>query len=138
MNSVPTVSTEQGHAVLRVPMALKKRTGRKEIIAPNGVSLADPQASACQDAMVIAIARGFRWKRLLHEGKYATICELAQAIKMDASQVMRTIRLTLLAPDVVEAIYAGREPSGLSLELLYKQLPLLWEEQREALGFRPP
>lgn len=138
MHSELTITQQQGRMVCHVPMALKKRGGRKEIIAPTGVALAAPHSTPYQRALVIAIARGFRWKRLLATGKYATICELAQAINMDPSQVMRFLRLTLLAPDIIEAILAGREPSGLSLTRLSREFPLLWEEQRAVLGFEPP
>lgn len=136
MYDLPTISTESGRMICHVPMTLKKRAGRREIVAPSGVPLEEPGASAYQEALVIAIARGFRWKRLLDAGTYTTISELAAAVRMDKSQVMRILRLTLLAPDIIEAIIAGREPSGLSLERLYHEFPLLWEEQREALGFR--
>ena len=44
------------------------------------------------------------------------------------------MRLALLAPDIVEAIVDGREPSGLSLERLVKGLPVVWEEQRQLFG----
>ncbi len=52
---------------------------------------------------------------------------------MDRSYVGRVMRLALLAPDIVEAIVAGREPSGLSLERLVKKMPMVWEEQRKSL-----
>lgn len=138
MSNLPSIITTEKGAMLRIPLIIKKRGGRKEIFAPDGISLTGTPSSQRQEALVIAIARGFRWKKLLEQGKYATICELAQAIDKDPSQVMRILRLTLLAPDIIEAIYAGREPSGLSLERLYRQFPLLWEEQRKVLGFKPP
>ncbi|MBI4606728.1 MAG: hypothetical protein HY721_32595 [Planctomycetes bacterium] len=51
----------------------------------------------------------------------------------------RILTLATLAPDivdVVEAILAGREPSGLSLERLTKGMPMEWEEQRQAFGLQ--
>ena len=46
----------------------------------------------------------------------------------------RILRLTLVAPDIVEAILMGEEPSGLSLTRVTKQLPAIWGEQRGELG----
>ena len=108
--------------------------GRKEILLPDVIVPADSPASkpAVQMPLVIAMARGFRWKAFLESGRFGSIGELAQAVKMDGSYVSRILRLTLLAPDVILAILQGEEPSGLSLEKL-KSFPLEWEEQRKAL-----
>ncbi len=59
-------------------------------------------------------------------------------MKLDGSYDGRILRLTLLAPDIIQAIIDGREPSGLSLTTLTKPLPLEWEEQRKTLGFAQP
>lgn len=61
--------------------------------------------------------------------------ELAKRLNADHSYVGRIPRLTLLAPDIIEAILARREPSGLSLAKLTQTLPILWDEQRELFGF---
>ncbi len=80
------------------------------------------------------MARTFHWQDLVDSGKYSSITELADAIGVDRSYVGRIMRLALLAPDIVEAIVDGREPSGLSLERLVKRRPVVWEEQREKLA----
>ncbi len=85
-----------------------------------------------------AIARACRWQKLLDEGKFESISDLAREIGLDVSFAARLLRLTLLAPDIVEAILMGEEPSGLSLTMLTKQLPSLWDEQRAMFGFTPP
>jgi ParB-like chromosome segregation protein Spo0J len=72
----------------------------------------------------------------MQQGRYASIHELAADLGLDNSYVARLLRLTLLAPDIVEAILDGIEPDGLSLEKLYRA-PLMWEEQRRALGRDP-
>ena len=59
------------------------------------------------------VARAFRWRRMLETGQYATVKDLAAAEKINASYVCRVLRLTLLAPDLVEAILDGRQPAGL-------------------------
>ena len=65
--------------------------------------------------MIKAMARGFRWRRLLENGSYSTIKELAVAEKINASYLCRVLRLTLLAPEIVEAILDGRQPEGMTL-----------------------
>ena len=64
--------------------------------------------------MVKAIARAFRWRDMLESGEYATIREIADAEKINESYVGRVLRLTLLAPDIVEAILGGRQPADCS------------------------
>jgi hypothetical protein len=73
--------------------------------------------------------------KLLDEGKFGSVSDLAREIGLDVSFAARLLRLTLLAPDIVEAILMGEEPSGLSLTKLTKELPPDWERQRNELGF---
>ncbi len=91
--------------------------------------------SPTQEPLVTALARAFHWQELIDSGKYSSISDLAEALGLDRSYVGRIMRLALLAPDIVEAIVEGREPSGLSLEKLVCGLPMLWAEQRERFGF---
>jgi hypothetical protein len=79
--------------------------------------------------MVKAIARAFRWRDMLESGEYATIREIAAAEKINESYAGRVLRLTLLAPELVEAIMQGRQPAWLGLNVLMKGLPALWSEQ---------
>jgi hypothetical protein len=134
-----TVRREGDQIIVFIPMTLKKRGGRKEIILPEGLAPHGTPAykPPTQDSLVMAIARAHRWKALLESGRFRSIEALAAAVKLDGSYVGRILRLTLLAPDIIQAIIDGREPSGLSLGLLTKQLPLEWEEQRKVLGFAP-
>lgn len=122
---------EQG-IVVSVPLRLKKRGGRKEVIMAS--TFDSLKRLSYQEALVIAIARADRWQKLLDEGKFQSISDLAREIGLDVSFVARLMRLTLLAPDVIEAILMGEEPSGLSLTKLTKKLPSVWSEQREMLG----
>jgi hypothetical protein len=135
MNEGPTV--ERDGQVIRIPMTFKRRGGRKEIIVPEGLPAGPRSKSPTQEPLLVALARAFHWKELIDGGRYSSVTELARALDVDRSYVGRIIRLTLLAPDVVEAILRGVEPSGLSLERLTKRLPMLWSEQREKLGFPP-
>jgi hypothetical protein len=111
-------------------MAWKRRGGRKVIIAPNGSdawALAKPRPD---DAIIRALARAHRWKRMLEEGRCRS-AEVAEAEKVTRSFVNRLLRLTLLAPDIVEAILEGRHVKRLMLEELMGSMPSVWEEQRQ-------
>jgi hypothetical protein len=83
-------------------------------------------------ALVKALARAFRWKRMLESGEFATIADLAEREGIAPSYMTRVMRLTLLAPDIVEAILDGRPRSGLA-ELL-DRFPAEWSTQREHFG----
>jgi hypothetical protein len=63
---------------------------------------------------------------MLEAGRFATINELAAAEKINSSYVSRVLRLTLLAPDIVEAILDGRQPEGTTLPALMQPLPVEW------------
>ena len=135
MSSV-MLEREGEQIVIRIPMDLKRRSGRKEIMVPEGLPGTEQQKSPAQEPLVMALARAFHWQELIDSEKYPSIIELADALGIDRSYVGRIMRLTLLAPVIVEAIAEGREPSGLSLERLVKRMPMLWEEQRRRFGFR--
>jgi hypothetical protein len=120
---------------VHVPILIRRRGGRKIVLAPDGTNVATPLVCRHIDsAMVKAIARAFRWRKMLENGTYATIAEIAAAEKINASYVGRVLRLTLLAPDIVGAILAGRQPAGLQLDDLMKQFPVGWRAQRDAIG----
>ena len=76
------------------------------------------------------MARAWRWQRLLDEGIYATVSEIGDAENISKSYVSRILRLALLAPDIIEAILAGRANQSPMLETLEQPLPASWEEQR--------
>ena len=79
--------------------------------------------------MIKALARAFRWRKMLESGVYGTIEELAAAEKINSSYISRVLRLTLLAPDIVEAILDGRQPTETTLAVLMQQFPVNWAEQ---------
>ena len=120
---------------VRVPMAFAKRGGRKLVISPDGVSTVAPSRPRVDNTMIKALARAFRWRRLLEMGVFATVQEIAAAEKINASYVGRVLRLTLLAPDLIEAILDGRQPPGLQLHNLLKPLSSDWGRQRQYFAF---
>ena len=117
---------------VRVPLAVRKqRGGRKLMIAP--VSTTSRSSSAADTTLVKALARAFRWRRMMEAGRYGTIDELAAAEKINSSYVSRLLRLTLLAPDIVEAILDGRQPEGMTLPGLMEPFPVEWERQKHGV-----
>ena len=135
----PTIRRDGDCIVVHIPMTFKRRGGRKEIIVPQGYENKTPTKQQAQSALVLAVVRGHIWRDLLESGKAKSIAEIARANKVDGSYVSRMLDLTLLAPDIIEAILDGKEPSGLSLTTLTRrQPPELWEEQRTVFGFRNP
>ena len=93
---------------VRIPLVFRKHGGRKAVISPDGQART-PGEPLVDRALVRALARAFRWQRLLDEGEHATFDELAKAEGVSQSHVSRMLRLTLLAPNLVEAIMAGLE-----------------------------
>ena len=137
MTGKPTLVADGDNILIRIPMRFKKRGSRKEIIAPEGLDSALPDAGPVQQPIVTALARARRWQEMLDTGEVGSLTALAEKMDADRSYVARILRLNLLAPDIIEAILAGREPSGLSLAKLTQTLPVLWHEQRELFGFPP-
>ena len=118
---------------VRVPLAVRKpRGGRKLVLMPGG--MAPGGSSAADTTLVKALARAFRWRRMMETGRFATINELAAAEKINSSYVSRLLRLTLLAPDIVDAILDGRQPAGMTLPALMEPFPIIWPEQRLIMG----
>ena len=111
-----------------IPMTWKRRGGQKVIIAPHGGDAWAPAKARPDETLIRALARAHRWNRMLEEGKYGSATEIADAEKIGRSFVNRLLRLTLLAPDIQEAILDGRQPKGLQLEELTRGMPVAWGE----------
>jgi hypothetical protein len=122
-----TVSADDETITVHIPMRFRKRGGRKLVVTPDGAPWA-PRPRV-DNAMVKALARAFRWRKLLDTGVHATLEDLAKAKGMAPSYVSRVLRLTLLAPDIVEAILNGRQPAEMRLDDLLEGFPLDWDSQ---------
>ena len=122
-----------GSITVHVPLAIRPRSGRKTIVRPEGSGPSASTAGHADPAMVKALDRAFRWKRLLDEGRYASISEIATVEKIDRGYVGNILRLTLLAPLIIESILDGRQSEELGLSRLMKPFPLLWTNQHSAL-----
>jgi hypothetical protein len=129
--SKPKISSDGRTITVRVPISIRKRGGRKLVLAPDGADVtAAPIHRHIDNAMVKAVARAFRWRETLERGTYATIAEIADAEKINETYVGRVLRLTLLAPDIVEAVLTGRQPAGLQLDGLMRLFPVEWKKQQ--------
>jgi hypothetical protein len=118
---------------VHVPMAFRKRGGRKLMLAPSGIEISPSPRRRIESALVKAIARAHRWKRMLESGDYTSITELAKAEKMNQSYLCRILRLSLLAPDIVEGALNGTLSPEFTLERAIKPVPVGWETQRRVL-----
>ncbi len=137
MRPQPTISVlENGNLHIHIPMNLRRMQGRKKIIMPEGLDGEIPDApSTIQSPMAQALVRAFSWTAIIESGQVRSITELAQRLDVDSSYVTRTVKLTNLAPDIIEAILNGEESNGMSLARLSKPFPEEWEEQRQLFGF---
>ena len=115
---------------LHVPFRVVKRGGRKEMQLPDGAA----QPRRMDSTVVKALARAFRWKRMLESGEFATIAELAEREGIAPSYMTRVLRLTLLAPDIVEAIMDGKQRPEVTLAQIITQTRLEWDGQRRRFG----
>ena len=128
------VASDDRSMTVRVPMTMRRRDGRKLVLAPDGVEVvAVPVTRHVDNAMVKAIARAFRWRNMLESGECATIREIASAERINETYVGRVLRLTLLAPEIIEAIVQGRQPAGVQLDALMRRFPVGWGEQNREL-----
>jgi hypothetical protein len=117
---------------VQVPLAIRHRPGRKTVVTPMTDGVA-PVTTRADPAMVKALARRFRYQRMLDRGRYATITELAAAERPERGYLESLLRLTLLAPDIVELILNGRTSSTIGLPDLNEPIPGVWLKQREIL-----
>ena len=126
-----------GQRVTLVPLTIKRRQNRKLLIPPTPESAA-ATTGGLDAPMIKTLGKAFYWKRLIDEGVYPTTADLARALKLEPGWAAEVLRMTMLAPDIVEAIFEGRQPRHLNLHTLRGRQDLLprdWGEQRRLLGF---
>jgi hypothetical protein len=128
------ISNKGDIVTIHIPVVFRQRAGRRQIIGPSG-SVPWSPAPRVDTALLKAVVRAYRWREMIECGKYACAAEFAKAEKVNASYLSRILRLTLLSPDVVEAIVTGRQPGTLQVDDLLKRLPFLWQQQKSVLGW---
>ncbi len=128
---IPTseLSLDGSRLTVRLPMTIRKRGGRKVVVAPSGASVHPPRPRV-DSSLIKAIARAYRWQRLLEEGTHASMRDLATAERISPSYVSRMLRLTLLSPDNVEAVLNGKFGTKLANDLVSQPVPVEWQVQR--------
>lgn len=120
--------------VIRVPVKLVRRNGRKLVFTPDGI--APPRMNPEPDDFIIsAVLRAHLWNKALEGGKVRSVAELARKEGLNESYLARVLRLCLLAPDIKQSILDGHHPKGLRLIDMLKPFPLMWDEQRKWFGF---
>jgi len=119
---------EPAVVTIKVPFAVRKRGGRKLVLSPDGAPV-PAMVPHIDGTLVKAIARAFRWQKMLETGKFTTIREIARAERINPSYVSRVLRLTLLAPATVEAILDGRASAGPTLAEAMGVFPVEWRAQ---------
>jgi len=115
---------------LHVPFRVVKRGGRKAMQLPEGAT----PVRRTDNTLVKALARAFRWKQMLESGEFATIAELAEREGIPPSYMTRVLRLTLLAPDILEAILDGMQTGEVTLARLMQGVPVIWTDQHDHFG----
>ncbi len=115
---------------LHVPFRVVKRGGRKEMQLPEGAA----QPRRPDSALIKALARAFRWKRMLESGEFTTITELAEREGIAPSYMTRVLKLTMLSPHLVEAILDGRHPEHITLDRMIGQVSADWSEHHTLLA----
>ena len=113
--------------------AIRKRGGRKLVLVP-GRAETVPERVRVDNAMIKALARAFRWRKLLETGTYGTIEALAAAEKINSSYVSRILRMTHLSPDIVEAALNGMHAPKVTLATLMQPFSTAWLRQRSLWG----
>jgi len=129
----PTLSKNGRTISVHIPISMRHQGGRKQVVTPAGATPWIPIPPRVNHTLVKAIVRAHRWRDMLESGNYATVRDLAKAETIDEVYLGRVLRLTLLAPKIVEAILEGKHPATLELDDLLKQFPLEWEQQRGRL-----
>jgi site-specific DNA recombinase len=129
---------------VQVPMRFQICGGRKTILSQEPDRSGDdvkalhefdhaPHQVRTYNALIKALARAHRWRRMLEQGEYSSMTELAKDKGVNESYACRILRLTLLAPSIATQILDGRYMSNLMLKWLMKPFPSLWDEQISAL-----
>lgn len=121
---------------VRAPLTIRRRGGRKAVLSPYGsvmLSARRQVTTSDEPTLVKALERAFRCQKLLDNGAYASISDIARAEKLHRTFVGDILRLTLLAPNLVEAILEGRQPDGMTLPALMKPFPFAWMAQSDVL-----
>src|SRR6476660_1693430 len=130
----PGLSKDGRTMTVHIPITLRHQGGRKHVVTPAGATPWLSTPARVDNTIVKAIVRAHRWRDMLESGRFATVRDLAKAEAINESYLGRVLRLTLLAPKIVETILEGRQPATLELSDLLQQFPIEWDQQLESLS----
>jgi hypothetical protein len=119
---------------VRVPLKIGRRPGRKTVVMPVPQEGDTVVPTRADPALLKALARAFRYQKLLDEGRYGSISEMAEAEKIERGYLGSLLRLTLLAPELVASALDGRHMPSLAPTALFEPFPLSWHDQSELFG----
>src|SRR3982074_3329352 len=125
----PTLSKEGRTISVHIPITIRHQGGRKQVVTPADATPWIPRASRIDSTLVKAVVRAYRWRDMLESGRYATVRDLAKAESINESYLSRVLRLTLLAPDIIQGILEGQQSADLELDDLLGPIPLSWKQQ---------
>lgn len=121
-----------------VRMSFRRRGGKAVIVLPDGSRAATQQEATVDNTMIKVLARAFRWQRLMNDGTYTSMDEMAVAEKISPSYISRILRLAHLSPNIVEAIVEGRQPAHLTMKDLLVPFPMDWKHQQDFFDLSTP
>ena len=128
----PKLSRDGRTMVVSIPISFRRQGGRKKVVTPSHAPTWAPPPPRIDNTIVKALVRAHRWRDMLESNLFASVRELAKAEKINESYLCRVLRLTLLSPELTEAILNGQQPEGLDLARLLKSLPIEWDKQAAA------
>lgn len=126
-----------GRVTTFVPLSIKRRQASKVLVPPAGETTATFKPSL-DLPLVRTLGKAYYWQSLIDSDEVANATDLARKLKLEPGWVAEVLRMTLLAPDIVQAILDGRQPRHLNLHTMRgrgNDMPLAWEDQRIAFGF---
>ena len=135
---IQSISAEENIISIFVPMTIKKRGGRGSvsIITPKNKTLPTEENPSHDFRLINALTKAYQLQKKMTQDPSHNISSLAAKEGLTHAYTGRLLRLNLLSPDIVEIILDGRQPKSLKIiDFLRKEIPLLWEEQRERFGF---
>ena len=115
---------ENGNVRVTIPLIFKIAGGRTRIFTPGSEHVE-------YTPVQLALARAFRWQKMIDEGKFSNIKDLAATVGVDSGLISRTIRLTLLSPKIIHKLLSGE--LDLSLDSCRRSFPDSWAEQEKVL-----
>jgi hypothetical protein len=124
-----TVTRDADAVVVRIPVRFYRRNGRQMVLTQGGDALQPEPKREANGRLLTALAKAYRWQEQLESGQYTGLEDLAAANGVDRTYVGRILRLTSLAPGIVQRILTGHEPEGISLRRLQRGVPVVWKEQ---------